>query len=87
MVRHTVVHIEELPELTHLSLRPFRKPDRQIIALLQIAPSKTDAERLLVGPELAHVVSRIVLRLLGSTPDLPRIRRRRRGVGLALGRS
>ena len=71
VLRHTGVRIEELLELTHLSLRPFRKPDGQIIPLLQIAPSKTDAERILpVGPELAHVLSRIVVRILGTKPDL-----------------
>src|SRR6185503_6670694 len=64
------VRIEELLELTHLSLRPFRKPDGQIIPLLQIAPSKCDVERVLpVGPELAHVLSRIVLRISETSPD------------------
>jgi hypothetical protein len=47
VLRHTGVRIEELLELTHLSLRPFRKPDGQIIPLLQIAPSKSDVERVL----------------------------------------
>ncbi len=57
-------------ELSHLSLRPLRKPDGQIIPLLQIAPSKNDAERILpVGPELARVLSRIILRHTGGTPD------------------
>jgi hypothetical protein len=70
VLRHTGIRIEELLELTHLSLRPLRKPDGQIIPLLQIAPSKNDAERILpVGPELAHVLSRIVLRHTGSSPD------------------
>jgi site-specific recombinase XerD len=63
VLRHTGIRIEELLELTHLSLRPFREPNGQIIPLLQIAPSKSDAERMLpVSPELAHVFSRIVLR-------------------------
>lgn len=70
VLRHTGVRIEELLELTHLSLRPFRKPDGQIIPLLQIAPSKSDAERVFpVGPELAHVLSRIVLRISEPPPD------------------
>ena len=47
VLRHTGIRIEELLELTHLSLRPLRKPDGQIIPLLQIAPSKNDAERIL----------------------------------------
>jgi len=38
--------------------------------LLQIAPSKSDVERVLpVGPELAHVLSRIVLRISETSPD------------------
>ena len=70
VLRHTGVRIEELLELTHLSLRPFCKPDGQIIPLLQIAPSKSDVERVLpVGPELAHVLSRIVLRISVTSPD------------------
>ncbi len=70
VLRHTGMRIEELLELTHLSLRPFRKSDGQIIPLLQIAPSKNDAERILpVGPELAHVLSRIVLRHEEETPE------------------
>ena len=81
VLRHTGVRIEELLELTHLSLRPFRKPDGQIIPLLQIAPSKNDAERMIpVSPELAHVFSRIVLRhgnagKEGSPPTVPLIAR------------
>lgn len=70
VLRHTGIRIEELLELTHLSLRPFRKPDGQIIPLLQIAPSKNDAERVLpVGPELAHALSRIITRLTGPAGD------------------
>lgn len=38
VLRHTGIRIEELLELTHLSLRPFRQPDGQIVPLLQIAP-------------------------------------------------
>ena len=73
VLRHTGIRVEELLELTHLSLRPFRKPDGQIIPLLQIAPSKTDAERVLpVGPDLAHVLSRIVRRHLRDAVLHPR---------------
>jgi integrase len=68
VLRHTGIRIEELLELTHLSLRPFRQPDGKIIPLLQIAPSKSDAERMLpITPELAHVFSRIVLRHTTAT--------------------
>jgi len=70
--RHTGVRLEELLELTHLSIRPFRKPDGQIVPLLQIAPSKTDTERVLpVSPQLAHALSRIINRHLATVDDQP----------------
>jgi len=40
--------------------------------LLQITPSKTDSERLLViSPELADVLSMIIARIRGEQPDVP----------------
>ena len=58
VLRHTGVRIEELTELAHHSLIQYRLPDTgQLIPLLQITPSKTDAERLLViSPELADTI-------------------------------
>ena len=48
VLRHTGVRIEELTELSHHSLIQYRLPGTgQLIPLLQITPSKTDAERLL----------------------------------------
>ncbi len=42
------MRIEELTELTHHSLIQYRLPSSgEVVPLLQIAPSKTDAERLL----------------------------------------
>lgn len=59
--RYTGVRIEELLELTHLSIRQYRKPDGQILPLLQIAPSKTDEERILpCSPELTATLARLV---------------------------
>ena len=47
-VRHTGVRLEELLELNHHSLIQYRLPSTvELMTLLQIAPSKTDAERLL----------------------------------------
>jgi hypothetical protein len=47
--------------------------------LLQIAPSKTDAERLLVvSPELADVLSAIICRVRGSDEAIPLVRGRDR---------
>ena len=51
--------VEELLEISHHSLVQYRLPTTgELVPLLQIAPSKTDAERLLlVSPELADVLS------------------------------
>jgi hypothetical protein len=55
VLRHTGVRVEELTELSHHSLVQYRLPTAgELVPLLSIAPSKKDAERLLViGPELA----------------------------------
>ena len=72
VLRHTGVRVEEMLELTHLSIRPFRKPTGEVIPLLQIAPSKTDTERVLpASPELAHALSRIVARQLAAAGTQP----------------
>lgn len=64
-LRHTGVRIEELLEITHLALVSYRLPDTgEIVPLLQIVPSKSNEERLLVvSPELASVLATIVTRL------------------------
>ena len=73
VLRHTGIRIEELTELSHHSLIQYRLPDSgELIPLLQIAPSKTDQERLLVvSPELADVLSAIMHRIRGTGPDVP----------------
>ncbi len=73
VLRHTGIRIEELTELSHHSLIQYRLPDTgQLIPLLQISPSKTDAERLLViSPELADVLSTIVARIRAGQPHVP----------------
>ncbi|MEU7764992.1 hypothetical protein AB0B25_07695 [Nocardia sp. NPDC049190] len=64
-LRHTGVRIEELLELTHLALTSYQLPDtREFVPLLQIVPSKTNEERLLlVSPELASVLAIVISRL------------------------
>ncbi|HEY5785295.1 MAG TPA: tyrosine-type recombinase/integrase, partial [Microlunatus sp.] len=64
-LRHTGVRIEELCELSHHSLVQYTPPDGvELIPLLQIAPSKTDTERLLVvSPELADVLAAVIGRI------------------------
>jgi hypothetical protein len=75
VLRHTGVRIEELTELSHHSLIQYRLPDTsELIPLLQITPSKTDAERLLViSPELADVLSSIVARIRNGQPHVPSV--------------
>jgi len=73
VLRHTGIRVEELTELSHHSLIQYRLPATgELIPLLQIAPSKTDAERLLViSPELADVLSAIVSRVRGPAGAIP----------------
>ena len=73
VLRHTGIRIEELTELSHHSLIQYRLPPTgELIPLLQITPSKTDQERLLViSPELADVLSTIIGRIRGNQPDVP----------------
>lgn len=68
VLRHTGIRIEELLELSHHSIIQYKLPTSgEIVPLLQIAPSKTDKERLLlVTPELADVLSAIVWRVRGE---------------------
>ena len=76
VLRLTGIRIEELLEIGHHSLVQYRLPTTgEIVPLLQIAPSKTDAERLLVvSPELADVLSAIIRRVRepsGAVPLVP----------------
>ncbi|MFG1711307.1 tyrosine-type recombinase/integrase [Nonomuraea sp. M3C6] len=76
VLRATGIRIEELLELSHHSLVQYRLPTTgELVPLLQIAPSKTDEERLLlVSPELADVLSTIICRIRrpsGAVPLVP----------------
>jgi hypothetical protein len=78
VLRHTGIRIEELTELSHHSLShhsliQYRLPATdELIPLLQIAPSKTDTERLLViSPELADVLSTIICRIRDENGAVP----------------
>lgn len=70
VLRHTGIRIEELTELSHHSLIQYTLPGTgELVPLLQIAPSKTDTERLLViSPELADVLAAIINRVRGNAP-------------------
>ena len=78
VLRATGIRIEELLEITHYSLVQYRLPTTgELVPLLQIAPSKTDTERLLVvSPDMADVLSAIISRLRsqrhgGAVPLVP----------------
>ena len=73
VLRHTGIRFEELRELSHHSITQYRLPSTgELVPLLQIAPSKAGAERLLlVSPELADVLSAIVRRIRGRTGAIP----------------
>ncbi len=71
-LRHSGVRIEELLELSQLSIRQYQRSNGEVIALLVIAPSKTDRERVIpMSPELFHVIACIVRRLVRDRPAVP----------------
>ncbi|MBS4727445.1 site-specific integrase [Mycobacterium sp. SM1] len=78
VLRHTGIRVEELLELTHHSLVQYRLPSTgELVPLLQIAPSKTDAERLLlISPELADVFSAIICRIRRPDGTVPLVKAR-----------
>lgn len=62
--RHTGVRVEELLELSQLSIRQYQRPNGEVVAMLVIAPSKTDRERVVpVSAELFHVLACLIRRL------------------------
>jgi integrase len=75
VLRATGVRVEELLELSHHSFVQYRLPTTgELVPLLQIAPSKTDEERLLlVSPELADVLSAVIRRIRDHTGKIPLI--------------
>jgi len=77
VLRHTGMRIEEMLELTHRSFVAYTLAGTgEVIPLLQITPSKTDRERLLVvSPELADVLSAIITRVRAGNAQLPLVSR------------
>jgi integrase len=73
VLRATGIRVEELAELSHHSLVQYRLPGTgEILPLLQIAPSKTDTERMLVvSPELADVLASVVARVRLPSGAIP----------------
>jgi hypothetical protein len=75
--RHTGVRIEEMLEITHRSFVSYTLPSSgEVIPMLQITPSKTDKERLLViSPELAAAFAEIIGRVRDGAERLPLVSR------------
>jgi hypothetical protein len=73
VLRHTGVRIEEMLELTHHSFCAYMLPTTgEVVPMLQVAPSKTDSERLLlVSPELGEVLAEVINRVRGTAQALP----------------
>lgn len=72
VLRLTGLRVEELVELTHTSIRRYIPAGGEVTVLLQVAPSKTDRERLIpASPELASVLATIIRRLKGPDETLP----------------
>lgn len=75
-LRHSGLRIEELTELSQLSVRQYRRPNGEVIALLVVAPSKTDRERVIpMSAELFHVIAGIIRRLTAGGKAVPMVTR------------
>ena len=72
-LRHTGIRIEELLELTQLSLRHYTPASTNtLVPLLHIVPSKTDTERLIpMSPELVTVLLAVQRRAKNGDAHLP----------------
>ena len=76
VLRRTGARIEELLELTHLSLRQYQAPAGEMVPLLQISPSKTDIERVIpADPALVAVLARVIRRIKGEDSKVPLLSR------------
>jgi integrase len=72
-LNETGVRIEELVEITTHAFSIYRLPETgDALPLLQIVPSKTDRERiLLISPELAHVFALVKRRIATADGRVP----------------
>lgn len=73
VLRHTGMRMEEVLELTHYSFVAYTLPTTgEVVPMLQVAPSKTDAERLLlVSPEFGEVLTAVIHRVRGGNAAIP----------------
>ena len=72
-LRHTGIRIEELLELTQLSLRHYTAATtKTLVPLLHIVPSKTDTERLIpMSPELVPILLAVQRRAKAGNDHVP----------------
>jgi site-specific recombinase XerD len=76
VLRHSGVRIEEALELTHLSIRQYQRPNGEVIALLVIAPSKSDRERVIpMSAELFAVIAAVIRRHTADGQSIPLLSR------------
>lgn len=90
VLRHTGVRVEELTEITHCALVQYTMPKtNELVPMLQVVPSKSNAERLLMlSPEATSVLATIISRLRqqndGAVPLTPRYDPYERTIGAPL---
>lgn len=71
-LRHSGLRIEELTELSQLSVRQYQRPNGEVIALLVVAPSKSDRERVIpMSAELFHVIACVIRRITTGHTSVP----------------
>ena len=76
MRRLTAIRHEELFELWHPSVRQYRLPNGEVVALLVVTPSKSDRERVIpMSPELLHVIAQAIRRHTDRLGAIPLVRR------------
>ncbi|MCX5072691.1 site-specific integrase [Streptomyces sp. NBC_00513] len=76
ILRHSGIRIEELVELTHLSIRQYQRPNGEVIALLVVAPSKSERERVIpMSAELFHAIAQIIRRQTRDGQAIPLVTR------------
>jgi integrase len=77
ILRHTGMRVEELLELNHRCFVTYRLPSTgEVVPMLQVVPSKTDKERLLlVSPDLAEVLAEVIGRVRDGKAALPLVSR------------
>ncbi|MER6546790.1 tyrosine-type recombinase/integrase [Streptomyces sp. NPDC001250] len=75
-LRHSGARIEEMCEVSHLSIRHYQRNNGEMVALLVISPSKTDRERVIpMSAELFHVIASVIRRHTREGNPVPVLRR------------